>query len=79
VEAPDHDWVILTSETSVRFAGAALARAIGDGESPRIACIGPATASAARAAGLRVVLTTSGRQGGELLAAALGDVAGARS
>jgi uroporphyrinogen III methyltransferase / synthase len=77
-EALEYDWVLLTSETAVRFSGADLARAIGARELPRIACIGPATARAAQAAGLRVVLTTGGRQGGELLATALGDVSGAR-
>ena len=75
--AREHDWVIFTSETAVRFGGAELARGIGMDEPPRIACIGPATARAARSAGLHVVLTTGGRQGGELLAAALGEVAGA--
>jgi uroporphyrinogen III methyltransferase / synthase len=76
--ALEYDWVLLTSETSVRFCGTELVQQLGSAATPRVACIGPATARAARAAGLHVVLTTSGREGARLLADALGDVRGCR-
>ena len=53
------DWLVFTSANAVRFAAPLLARA--GLRSVRVACIGPATAHAARAAGLRVQLVPEAR------------------
>jgi uroporphyrinogen III methyltransferase/synthase len=45
----DFDWLVLTSANALRFAPAAFAQG-----RARVACVGPATAEAARRAGLRV-------------------------
>jgi len=74
-------WIVFTSETAVRFTAAEL-RAAGllspSAGQARIACVGPATARAARHAGLDVAIEASGIGGGEALAPLLGDVTGNR-
>jgi len=80
------DWLLLTSAVTVRFlvdrlgdAAPVLSRRRQAETGPRVACIGAATAEAARRAGLRVDVVPSGEGGGPgPLADALGDVAGAR-
>jgi uroporphyrinogen III methyltransferase/synthase len=65
--AAEYDWIVYTSANAVRFAtpkGDAAARG-------RVACIGEATARAARAAGLRVDLVPAGESSPERLAEAL--------
>lgn len=75
--AAEYDWIVYTSANAVRFATPkrdAAARA-------RVACIGEATARAARAAGLRVDVVPEGESSPERLAAALaatGELAGRR-
>jgi uroporphyrinogen-III synthase len=75
--AADYDWIVYTSANAVRFAtprAEALARA-------RVACIGEATARAARAAGLRVDLVPTGESTPARLAstlAAAGELSGLR-
>ena len=75
--ASGYDWIVYTSANAVRFAtprAPALART-------RVACIGEATARAARAAGLRVDLVPPGESTPESLAEALaaaGELAGLR-
>ena len=72
-----YDWIVYTSANAVRFATPerdALART-------RVACIGEATAQAARAAGLRVDVVPAGESTPERLAmalAAVGELAGRR-
>ncbi len=76
-QASSYDWLVYTSANAVRFAApgaGALGRA-------RVACIGEATAGAARDAGLRVDLVPPGESTPEQLAAALaaaGELRGAR-
>ena len=75
--AADYDWIVYSSANAVRFAtprSDALART-------RVACIGEATARAARAAGLRVDLVPAGESSPERLVeslAAAGEVEGRR-
>ena len=75
--ASSYDWIVYTSANAVRFAtpaGGAAART-------RVACIGEATARAARAAGLRVDLVPAGESTPERLGEALaatGELAGRR-
>jgi uroporphyrinogen III methyltransferase/synthase len=73
----DYDWIVYTSANALRFATPArdaLTRT-------RVACIGAATAQAARAAGLRVDVVPDGESSPERLAEALaaeGDLTGRR-
>jgi len=75
--ASAYDWIVYTSANAVRNAiprADALART-------RVACIGPATASAARESGLRVDLVPPGESTPERLAealAAVGELSGLR-
>jgi uroporphyrinogen-III synthase len=73
--ADAYDWLVLTSATALRYAPPlALRRA-------RVACIGPATAAAARRAGLEVAVEPPGRSVPSELVAALArraPLAGAR-
>jgi uroporphyrinogen III methyltransferase/synthase len=63
--ADDYDWLVLTSATALRFAPPlALRRA-------RVACVGPATAAAARRAGLEVAVEPAGRSVPSELVAAM--------
>lgn len=67
---PSPDLLLLTSA----FAARAVARLAGPGFAPRrVACVGPATAEVARAAGLRVDLVPAESTGAALVAA-LGDL-----
>jgi len=69
--AESYDWLVFTSANAVRFSLPFLAR---DALSiPRVACIGPATAEAARAAGLRVQIVPERRFLPEELAAEMAD------
>lgn len=56
----DYDWVLFTSANGVRHFARALEEAGGDpAASPRVACVGPATAAAARRAGFPSGLTAA--------------------
>lgn len=56
----DYDWVLFTSANGVRHFARALAEAGGQPASaPRVACVGPATAAAARKAGFPPGLTAA--------------------
>ena len=72
------DWLVFTSSNAVRF----VADRLGAGRRlPRVACVGPATAAAARAVGLAPELEPPGRSLPEVLVermAESADLAGAR-
>jgi uroporphyrinogen III methyltransferase/synthase len=75
--AASYDWIVFTSANAVRF-GAPAAGALGRA---RIACVGAATAQAARAAGLSVAAQPTGESTPESLVAELarqGELRGAR-
>ncbi len=75
--ASDYDWIVYSSANALRFATPRLAAHA----RTRVACIGEATARAARDAGLRVDLVPPGESTPEELAAALaatGELAGRR-
>lgn len=82
--ASAYDWLIFTSANAVRFSAPhleGLTSADARSGRPRIACIGPATARAAKAAGLQVELTPAESSVPEELARSLGErsrLAGAR-
>jgi uroporphyrinogen-III synthase len=61
----EYDWIVYTSANAVRFA-----TPLGDARA-RVACIGEATARAARAAGLRVDVVPGGESSPERLAESL--------
>jgi len=75
--AGEFDWIVFTSANAVRFAAPLLARPVRAG----IACIGAATARAARAEGLHVSVCPEAEGSPEALAAEIArgaDLAGAR-
>ena len=77
VRAADFDWIAFTSANAVRFALPLL----GELGAARVACVGEATARAARAHGLDVALVPEGAASGAELAGALAagaDLAGRR-
>ncbi len=76
--AAAYDWIVFASANAARFAGA---RVLAAAASAKVACIGAATAEAARSAGFTVELTPGGRALPEALAEALAerlDLRGAR-
>ncbi len=75
--AAEYDWLVFSSANAVRFSTQALPETWADGP-PRVACIGAASAAAARAAGLRVDVVPPSRFTPEGLVAAMGPLAGQR-
>lgn len=71
--AADYDWWVFSSANTVRFAAPSLT-----GTAARVACIGPASADAARAAGLSVDRVPEPPYTPERLVAALGGLEGLR-